>query len=82
MANGANLCGGCKYWHPTDKAGNGECRLNPPVVVIGTVTSFCAWPTPSASQWCGQFSPGQPAAVAAGEFPAIAIVPVDAAPPA
>jgi len=54
-------CTNCAYYHATDKDRlAGECRINPPIVVVAGVTgeaiqTVCNWPKVDALDWCGQF---------------------------
>lgn len=50
-------CSNCKYWEGKAEP-NGECRINPPIVLLldkeaGKTSS--QWPATQSTDWCGQF---------------------------
>ena len=46
-------CGNCRFWNGLAK--EPECRAHPPIILVGAVANFSAWPKVKAADWCGEF---------------------------
>lgn len=53
-------CDRCEHFQPLNQQ-QGECRLNPPKIVMATVSlrngleTTCVWPAVGKTQWCSKF---------------------------
>jgi hypothetical protein len=48
-----NTCVSCRYWQ--GRAGYGECRKYPPVVVDAMDGVSTEWPAVATDDWCGEW---------------------------
>ena len=53
-------CERCKFYQEGAKF-SGTCRINPPTVFKGEISSYSHWPPiDSADDWCGKFEAARP----------------------
>ena len=55
MTHAPRSCGTCQYWYALHEE-IGECRYNPPVLVVPQHVVFGVFPGTIRTAWCGCYS--------------------------